>query len=382
MMERKTLHFKGKGIEYAAVARGRAAETSMKKVQSIAIILVSAALFWAPAAHALILTTWKLPSNKKALEAEYAANTNVVTVLEMNRSVDGDTVTLLYRKGGKLSAQSFNEEEFVSKMRLVKGALGGGGVRSAATVPVSAEDGPGYYKDGGGQFASSWVGGESRGEGAWGGAWRHLGGSETYQAGFTSGGKMSLTMKDEEGETVVGRDMAVPLAEGEFSVDALLDAGDSFRGFAVYDDGKELIRWGIGADLALQQTGFGYSLDQGQSYTFFESDLPGGNVLDTYSMTWAQLNGGDSGLEFTLLGNYWDGPVTVPVLGATAVSTVALFAVADTYDFNNEIVFTSVRVSGTPVRAVPEPGTMGLLAAGAALAVAGRRERKGKREGK
>jgi hypothetical protein len=147
---------------------------------------------------------------------------------------------------------------------------------------------------------------------------------------------------------------------------------DDFRGVAVYGtEQNELLRWGIQLD------GFYYSLDEGVSYSL----IPDGRFKPydvwlsvTYTLTWRSM---DTGLQFqvegTLIGEELDWSpfeMTNIVAGARAVGGIGVLVSGA--DPEAGMGFDNLSVEG---KTVPEPGTVGLLLAGAA-AVAGLRRRR------
>ena len=195
-------------------------------------------------------------------------------------------------------------------------------------------------------------------------------------------GDMSLETVSEQGEVVVGRDLSAPIVDGEVKVHSWQDLGDDFVGFALYDaGGDELLRWGVGSanDVSGVSQGsvFVYSL-LGEAYVIMDDggveQMGEGPALAldeaNYSLTWEQVAGG---LAFSLsIVDGWGtergwGFADLLASGATSVASVGVVASGD-----KRITFDTISVSGTPVSAVPEQGTLALLAAGAAL-LAGRR---------
>lgn len=192
-------------------------------------------------------------------------------------------------------------------------------------------------------------------------------------------GDFTLSSKDGS-EVGVARDTAQALTSGTLQIDVWHGTWmDDFRGVAVYGtEQNELLRWGVRID------GFYYSLDGGSSYDL----IPDGNfkpaptVTVTYMLTWSRMDGG---LQFELAGQYggdldWS-PFTVPTLvaGTQAVGGMGVLVSGTKKDEGKEMAgmgFDNVSVTG---EAVPEPGTVGLLLAGAA-AMAGLRRRRVGRE--
>ena len=182
-----------------------------------------------------------------------------------------------------------------------------------------------------------------------------------------------FTLSSGDGSEVgVGRDTAQALTSGTLQIEVWHGTWmDDFRGVAVYGTEKnELLRWGVRLD------GFYYSLNGGEDYSLIPDGSFKPSVSVTYMLTWSSM---DSGLQFTLDGENLDwSPFTVPTVveGAQAVGGIGVLVSGTKKDSEgNELAgmaFDNVKVSGTTV---PEPGTVGLLLAGAA-AVAGLRRRR------
>ena len=193
-------------------------------------------------------------------------------------------------------------------------------------------------------------------------------------AGTTNWGDFTLSV--EGGEVVAGRDLEdagekVALKTGSFSVLGWLHPGDDdvFLGFAVYDAAhRELLRWGVLDDGGNRLHGMVYRSGDGD-YQSLEEGEPGDGYL-AYTLTWDCLTGG---LQFTLSaedawGEFeWSGQ-KISVAEASSVGGVAVIAGAKEGS-KATLAFDQLSVQGTEV---PEPGTLGLLAAGMAL-LAGRR---------
>lgn len=355
----------------------------MKPTHVIVKALLSAALLWAPAARALILTSWELPSNVKSLEGEYAASTNIATVLNFGRAADGQSATMLYRNSnGKLAAVTVGEDAFLSRFSLVKGR--GGTVRPAAAASFQASDESGNYAD-----VGTWLG-EAGGDG-WGGPWKQMPGSATVtaaDAGFNtemSGSRdLSLAPTSATGEIAVGRQLSAPLESGEFSITAWMDVGPEFRGFALYDKLGEVLRVGAGSEDGTAATqGYVYAYRGGDgNILFFKNTLGSGDGLE-YTLTWSRM---DDGMHFSWKesSGYWEDedsyfrPPSVTIQEVSEITAIALVSTGVDKSqqgwSNPEIAFSKVSVSGTA--AVPEPGTLALLAAGTALLAWRRRSRR------
>lgn len=183
-------------------------------------------------------------------------------------------------------------------------------------------------------------------------------------------------------EVGVGRDMAQALTDGTFQIDVWHGTRmDHFRGVAVYGTGQdELLRWGVE-----EGVGYAFSFDGGTTYLGVLDDT---TVLDwpvRYMLTWECLAGG---LQFSLSGMLtglpggdqmlWSGVDLGVVSGARAVGGIGVLVsgTGDEMGGNEGMAFDHLSVTG---KAVPEPGTAGLLLAGA-VAVAGLRRRRAGRE--
>lgn len=295
-------------------------------------------------------------------------------------------MTLLYResRGGPVLARSFDEGTVWAKTGLVKGAgkAAGSAARAVNMVEVAAYD-DGWdevYKE-----AETWEdqnGG--RGFGPWTvygdtAATRKLDWVDGSQAGHENDG--DFTLHAEGGETIVRRSLAMAVTgDGRFSVRVWLGAMKGvFCGFSVYADKGELFRWGYGR-AETGEWGLVYATEGSNLYDLLDEGLPAAEYID-FELTWGRV---DDGLQFMLASkssvatgysNWFDEPVAVRNAGA--VAGIAVMANSAAAGSPAEITFDQVKVSG--YAAVPEPGTLGLLAAGAAMLAA--RRRKGQ-EGK
>ena len=191
-------------------------------------------------------------------------------------------------------------------------------------------------------------------------------------------------------ETAQGR--PVSLESGRFAVTewGVADEPGDFLGFAVYGSsdgaaGSELFRWGVRLStiegMADPVTAFMCSTNGGSSYQFITDGYPPAGV--DYSLTWAQLGGtmhftlsaADEGTEnYRFSDHTVDVPTTAQVMSIAAVLTESGLETHGGVD-GSEMTFDNMSVTGIE-RAVPEPGVLGVLAAGAAALC----RRKAKRE--
>ena len=332
------------------------------KLPSIFACLLTAALLGTAAALGEIMTTWEFPDNLAALEEEYESNTNVVTPLVFNHSALSGTAAVICRdSGGRLSAAGFGGDGFFLRFASVKSVAAA--PRAASGAVLEASDATANYDTS--APGATWLGGTG-GEG-WGSPWKIL--DETgdrARVSFTEG-DMALetaTGRPGVGEVAVGRDLAAPLQSGDLAIHSWLDASPDFRGFAVYDADGEIFRFGTGSD-ASGTVGWVYSVRNGENILFFEGAIDTGT---DYTLSWQPL---ENGLSFAWSDStgYWAaehvGPLSIDVPGALPVQTVALIAAGDP-----RLTFSSIAVSGTPVTAVPEPGTLSLFLAGSVLLAA------------
>ena len=178
------------------------------------------------------------------------------------------------------------------------------------------------------------------------------------------------------------------LERGTFSVTGygVVDEPGDFAGFAVYGaNGKELFSWG----LSLRESELGaidafvYRLGGSGGYQLVNGNGSSGGYVD-YTLTWAQLGGR---MEFILTAGSADGAWTYigedefKVSLGTTERVMAIGVLLSEGGLESgggdgsEMSFDKLTVTGTEP-AVPEPGVLGLLAAGAA-GLAARRKRKG-----
>ena len=264
--------------------------------------------------------------------------------------------------------------------------------RSGGTYNFSASDNaqnPGYTVE------SDWInlnGGEGfmqwHAEGNLPGASREvaLDGGFQFQAGAQQGEMAMIRDLD----TTVGLDSGIFSVTMWGAMGGADEQGD-FAGFAVYgrdenNEYNELFRWGftIMEEQDIPES-FAYSLNGGDSYVSINpgSGYPSGGV--DYSLTWALVGGT---IQFTLSATdpSSGGDFFTPFVvyeGTPDDRVVAIAAVlSESGQFagdgdGSEMQFDNLRVEGhepTPTPAVPEPGTLGLLAAG--LAALWRRKAK------
>ncbi len=307
------------------------------KLPSISAIHLAAALLWATAASAGLLTPW-YPSDVLPIQGEACESvTNVCPVAAFGRAN-------LVRRNGDAPREG--------------------------EASLQASDGPANYE---GQ--DSWPNGTG-GEG-WSGAWTAYQGAGNLEAACkVEAPSMALETKSEMGEVIVGRELAFPLANGEMSVHSWNDFGVDFLGFAVYGtrNGQaagELLRWGLGSETVTSGypgVGYVWSTDGGQSYSLLSDEASSG--FTDYSLTWSKVTGG---LSFTL--SAFDQSAAAmfdPASLTVAASSVSAIAVVATGD--KRIAFDNLAVSGNNT-SIPEPGTLSLLLLGAALLAARRRSR-------
>lgn len=251
-----------------------------------------------------------------------------------------------------------------------------GGAREAeAVAQVHATDVSGNYTSIG---ETNWLGGTG-GEG-WGEnhPWQAFSEPQSnIQTTFQEEEDLELCLEthSEQGTAIVGRYLPTPLVSGSYQINAWLDGGEDFVGFAVWGNGGELFRYGYWDNMEASQAGYYYFTSEHPDGVFFcegaLSTTPATGI--EYELTWQQVG---QGLEFTMAENTgtWEAEalasLTVEVVGATAVDAIAIIATGD-----KRVAFSMVDVTGTPAQSVPEPGTLALVALGAA--VLGARQRRG-----
>ena len=204
---------------------------------------------------------------------------------------------------------------------------------------------------------------------------------------IASDGGFEFKAGESAGEMAMIRDLNTTegLDSGTFSVTMWggmggADEPGDFAGFAVYgkdgDEYNELFRWGysLAENTIVEQNSFVYSTDQGANYVEISRGYPDNGV--DYTLTWALVNGT---MQFELTakhtetgGIYFsDYPVTVETTDRV-MAIAAVLTESGQYTQGgdgSEMQFDKLKVEGHepgPTPAVPEPGTLGLLAAGLA----------------
>lgn len=226
------------------------------------------------------------------------------------------------------------------------------------------------------------------------GAWREGSGSAAPAVRAISGdGGFRVQANEQSGEMAMVRDLNtdVGLTSGTFEVtvwgaDGGADEPGDFSGFAVYGaNDSELFRWGFrladGGDEPFST--FSYSLNGGKDYTVIQPGYPAAGV--DYTLTWGVVGGRT---QFTLsaqangvegMDPYFSGYSVSLETSERVMAIAALLTESGSYAAGgngSEMTFDNLRVTGVEP-AVPEPGGLGLLAAGAAV-LAGRRKTKRK----
>ena len=254
--------------------------------------------------------------------------------------------------------------------------------RSVGAAPrtagsFSAEDNAGNYTSG------DW--GLQTGKGSGFLDWQEKTTGDATVTRTLEGGDFTMQAGENPGEIVMLRplDTQLGLVSGDFStgLQGTADEPGDFVGFAVYGSadgapGSELIRWGFmtvenGPEADDPYSSWtAYSLDGGETFRMVKSGEASGAVQ--FTLTWAQLAGG--GLGFTLnSSNYgivdFNDNGNMQVLGADRVMAIAAVLTEsgmNSEGFNGtEMNFNHLEVNGVEATpAVPEPGTLGLLAAG------------------
>ena len=258
--------------------------------------------------------------------------------------------------------------------------------RSAGGWTGSAADDSGNYA-----VDQNWIG-ENGGSGF--GEWRAKDGSAPLAVSTISGdGGFIMQAGENPGETAMMRSLNtdVGLASGTFTVsmwgpEGGADEPGDFAGFAVYGaNDTELFRWGFslaeveGEDDPISS--YVYKGTGDNSYTVAFPGYAEPQIEVLYSLTWAQLTGGGT-MRFTLSATEHPGGkepdvhrFTETIDVATTEYVRAIAAVLTESGLytqggdGSEMTFDNLSVTGTeptPTPAVPEPGTLGLLAAGLA----------------
>ena len=281
-------------------------------------------------------------------------------------------------------------------MKVTRGAAGNGGAVAVGGGEFSAADSAGNYTG-----ETDWA---DKNGGSGFGAWQeNLSGGVSVER-TVSDGSFKMQAGEHSGEIAMVRPLETSqgLESGEFSVTMWGAIGGAdepvdFAGFAVYGSGNgdsefsELFRWGFSHDKNDGTEGIVFSMDMGDNYTTVcEGGFPMGGV--DYIVTWALVGGntqftlsvvlaGDAEKETSERTYYFNGEDTPYSLG-TSEEVMAIAAIlTESGSFSadgdgSEMEFDNMKVTGTE-RAVPEPGVLGLLAAGLAT-LWGRRTKREK----
>lgn len=187
--------------------------------------------------------------------------------------------------------------------------------------------------------------------------------------------RFQMQSGEAKGEIAMVRplDTQTGLESGEFTVTmrGTADEPGDFVGFAVYGTSdNELFRWGYmtvenGEEAEDPYTSWtAFSRDGGQTFEQARAGVGSGDV--NFTLTWRQLGGGM--MEIKMVDNYGSSCLLddVPADRVMAIAALLTESGINSEEFNGtEMEFDSLRVTGIE-RAVPEPGVLGLLAAGAA----------------
>lgn len=396
--------------------------TKMKTKNDL-LVLAGLMLAWAGAASAELTVSWtgERQGVARAVVAGETEPTEAEDAKEETEKTDGaedDAEPITH--GEYLESVARVEGEIAVdelSRRMVDGLLGPsddgeGSQYGESTLPGSGADGDvrlagmiathaGTAKNGGASFVAvdtsaaevykegemDWLGKDG---GIGFGAWQAKGDTTVtrsldasggfYMKAGADGGEIAMIRSLETAEGV-----PVSLESGQFTVRewGVADEAGDFLGFAVYGssdgtDGSELIRWGV--RLATIEgkpkpvSSFEYSTDGGTTYKFIKDGYPTSGGVD-YTLTWAQLGGtmhftlsaADIGTGSDRFSDYTvDVETSSYVMAIAAVLTESGQETAGGLD-GSEMTFDNPSVTGKePTPAVPEPGVLGLLAAGAA----------------
>lgn len=270
-------------------------------------------------------------------------------------------------------------------VQMTRGAAGSGGVLAVGSGDFSATDSAANYTG-----ITDWA--EKNGGNGFGAWQENLSGGVAVER-TVADGSFKMQAGEHSGEIAMVRPLETSqgLESGEFSVTMWGAMGGAdepvdFAGFAVYGSGNgdseysELFRWGYSHDKTTGNEGFVFSMDAGDNYTTVSDEgFPMGGV--DFILTWALV--GET-TQFTLsVGlpgdaekeeserKYYVTPFTQSLgTSAQVMAIAALLTESGSFSADgdgSEMEFDNLRVRGEePMSAVPEPGVLGLLAAGAA----------------